>query len=421
MNLDFFIAKRIHFQKTKGEKRASSPAIKIAIAGIAVGLCAIILSVSIIIGFKNTIRDKIVGFASHIQITNLDAKSSYISLPIYADEELREELNSRPEIKHTEVFATKGGIIKGDSAFQGVVLKGVGDDFRWDFFEQNIVEGSTLNAKDSVGNKAIISKYIANKLHLSLGDNFLIYFIEQQDGEMKPPRVRKLHIQGIYNTDFENYDKMFVLTDLDLVQKLNGWSDKNLVSGIEILIDDFDDLDNVKDDLWIDMMSTTDKQGNTLYTQSIKEIEPAIFEWLGLLDMNVVIIIILTLAISAFTMISGLLIIIIERTNMIGVLKTLGARDDSIRRTFLYVSSFLVLKGMLIGNAVALAIIFAQRTFGIFKLDADTYYTAIVPMEINWWYILLLNVGTFLISILTMVGPSYVIAKISPAKSIRYE
>ena len=418
MNLEFFIAKRIHFQKQQGEKRASSPAIKIAIVGVAVGLCAIILSVSIIIGFKNTVRDKIVGFGSHIQVTNLETKSSYKSLPLYVDDELRSDLVSRPNIEYLSVYAEKGGIIKTDSAFQGVMLKGVGEDFRWNFFEQNIIEGSILTKGDSIQNRAIISKYIADKLHLEVGDDFLIYFVEPEE---ERPRVRKLEIQGIYRSDFENYDKMFVLTNLELVQKLNGWKDENMVSGIELLVDDFDNLDEIREDLFIDLMSKQDKLGSTLFTQSIKEVEPMIFEWLGLLDMNVVVIVVLMLAISAFTMISGLLIIILERTNMIGVLKTLGARDDSVRRTFLYVSSFLVLKGMLIGNVIALVIIFVQNEFGLIKLDPATYYTAEVPVDVNWLYILLLNVGTFLVSILTMVGPSYIIAKISPAKSIRYE
>lgn len=415
MNLELFIAKRIHFAKNRGEKRVSSPAIKIAIAGVAIGLAAMILSVSIVIGFKNEVRGKVVGFGSHIQITNFGNNSLYETAPICVDDALINKLQNINGIKHVEVFGTKPGIIKTDSAFQGIILKGIDQTYDWSFFKQNIVEGTILNTNDTTSTQqAIISQYVANKLNLKTGDSFICYFVEE------PIRVRKFTITGIYSTNFEDYDKMFVITNIDLIRKLNGW-ESDQVSGIELLVNDYDKLDEIKQNVFLDMMAYRDRNDNTLYTRSIKEMNPMIFSWLDLLDMNVWVIIILMLAISVFIMISGLLIIILERTNMIGMLKVLGARNYSIRKTFLYVSSFLILKGMLWGNIIALVILLAQKYLGLIPLDPNTYYVSQMPVDINIFYILLINIGTLAVSVLMMVGPSYLIAKISPAKSIRYE
>ncbi|WP_165042110.1 ABC transporter permease [Dysgonomonas sp. ZJ709] len=415
MNLELFIAKRIHFSSKEDQKRVSSPAIKIAIAGIAIGLAAIILAVSIVVGFKKEVRNKVVGFGSHIQITNFDNSTSYDTNPICVDQQLTDRLKNMNGIKHVETYATKPGIIKTDDAFQGVVLKGVGEDYDWDFFKQNIVEGSILNKEDTTSvNQTIISQNIADKLNLKVGDSFVTYFVQE------PIRARKFTISGIYSTNFEDYDKLFIITDIKLIQRLNEW-ESDQVSGIELLVNDYDKLDEIRQDVFLDMMPYRDRDDNTFFTRSIKDMNPMIFSWLDLLDMNVWVIIILMLAISIFTMISGLLIIILERTSMIGTLKTLGARNYSIRKTFLYVSSFLVLKGMFWGNIIAFIIMLGQKYFGFIKLDAETYYVSEMPVDINILYILLINIGTLAISMLMMVGPSYLIAKISPAKTIRYE
>ncbi|NDV78049.1 ABC transporter permease [Dysgonomonas sp. 511] len=415
MNLELFIAKRIHFGGSKDEKKASAPAIRIAIAGVAIGLAAMILALSIVIGFKKEVRNKVVGFGSHIQVTNLANSSSYETLPISISPELISTLQNIGGVKHVQQFSTKPGIIKTDSAFQGIILKGVGTDYDWDFFEYNMVEGSIINTSDTTNiNQAILSQNIANKLGLKTGDSFLCYFIGENI------RYRKFTITGIYSTNFEDYDKLFVVTDINLIRKLNDW-EENEASGMELLVDDFDNLDNIYQNTFLKMMTFRDEKGNTLLSRSIKELNPMIFSWLNLLDMNVVIIIILMFAISIFTMISGLLIIILERTNMIGMLKTLGARNYSIRKTFLYVSSFLIVKGMVIGNIIGLSILFIQKHFGILKLDPDKYYMTEVPVDINILYIVLINLGTLFFSMLMMIGPSYLIAKISPAKSIRFE
>lgn len=415
MNLELFIAKRIYFNRKKGEKRVSSPAIKIAIAGVAIGLAAMILSVSIVIGFKKEVRNKVIGFGSHLQITSLQDNGSYDYGYICVDSSFVDSLQHLNNVKHVERYANIPGIIKTDTDFQGIMMKGIGEDFDWDFFKQHLVEGSVFTPNDSTKYRAIISQYIADKLNLKLGENFTTYFIREKN--ISP---RKFKITGIYNTNFEDYDKLFVITDIGVVQRLYGW-ENDKISGLEILLDDFEKLDNVREELFFNMLGHQDRDGNTFYTRSIKEVRPDIFSWLQLLDMNVVVIILLMLIISVFTMTSGLLIIILENTNLIGMLKTMGAKNFSIRKTFLNVASFLVLKGMLWGNIIGISFIVIQKYFGLLSLDPETYYVSEVPVDINIGYIVLLNVGTLIVTVSTMVIPSLLISKISPARSIRFE
>ena len=415
MNTELFIAKRLYKGNQKDKKRVSTPAVSIAIAGIALGLVVMILSVSIVIGFKKEIRGKVIGFGSHIQVTSFDDNSSYELNPIALSDSLMNKLAANKDIRHVQPYIIKPGIIKTDENFQGIVLKGVDSSYDWDFFKKNMIEGDIINPDDTSGiNQAIISKSIANKLHLNLGDRFTTYFVQD------PVRARRFDITGIYQTNFEDYDKLYILTDMPLLTRLNDWED-DYASGLEVLVKDYNQLDKTTQNLFFDMASHRDKLGNTLYARSIKDINPIIFDWLNLLDMNVWIIIILMLVVSGFTMISGLLIIILERTNMIGILKAVGTRDFNIRKIFLYLSSFLILKGLAWGNIIALIVCFAQKYLHIIKLNPDVYYTAYVPVDINLWNILIINVGTLIVSLLMMIGPSYLIAKISPAKSIKFE
>lgn len=415
MNFELFIAKRIHFSKGDETKRASSPAIKIAVAGVAIGLAAMILALSIVVGFKSGVRNKVIGFGSHIQITNLANSSAYETYPVCVSPELRSELQELQGVRHVQTFSTKPGIIKTDDDFQGIVMKGVGEDYDWNFFRDNLIDGNLINPADTtVNNQVIISQNIARKLELKVGDSFLCYFVEEN------VRYRKFNITGIYSTHFEDYDKLFVITDINIIRNLNRWEEDE-VGGIEILINDFDKLDEVQEEVFLKMINYRDREDNTFLARSIKEMNPVIFNWLELLDMNVIVIMVLMFAISIFTMISGLLIIILERTNMIGMLKTLGARDYSVRKVFLYVSSFLIIRGMLFGNLIAISIILIQDKFGIIKLDPSTYYVSEMPVDINILYILLINIATLVLSILAMVAPSYIIARISPAKSLRFE
>lgn len=415
MNTELFIAKRIYKGDKKNEKRVSSPAIKIAISGIALGLAVMIVAVCIIIGFKKEIREKVAGFEAHIQITAFDNNVSYEYSPIAFSDTLARKLLSHPEIRHIQGFISKAGIIKTDTDFQGIVLKGIGDDYDWSFFKKNLIEGKVFTANDtSTSNPAIISKTIADKLRLKLGDSFTTYFVQD------PIRARRFKITGIYQTNFEDYDKLYVITKKDIPAKLNDWDD-DMVSGIEVLINDFNKLDEVAQDLFFEMSRYQDRLGNALYVRSIKDINPMIFNWLSLLDMNVWVIIILMIVVSGFTMISGLLIIILERTNMIGILKAMGARDFSIRKVFLYLSAFLIGQGMIWGNVFGLLLCFIQKTFHIIKLNPSIYYLSAVPIDMNVLYLILLNLGTLIVSLLMMIGPSYLVAKITPAKSIQFE
>jgi lipoprotein-releasing system permease protein len=415
MSTELFIARRIYRGDKQNDKRVSSPAIRIAITGIALGLAVMLVAVCIIVGFKKEVRAKVVGFGSHIQVTAFDSNNSYEQTPIAFSDTLASILTSNNAISHIQEYITKPGIIKTDDDFMGVVLKGVTERYDWAFFRKNMVEGEVIQPGDTTtGNRAILSREIADKLQLKMGDSFTCYFVQE------PVRARRFTIAGIYETNFEEYDKLYVITEKEVLASLNGW-EKDMVSGIELLVKDYDNLDRTTQDLFFTLASHSDRFGNNLYTRSIKDINPMIFNWLNLLDMNVWVIIILMLVVSGFTMISGLLIIILERTNMIGMLKSMGARDFSIRKVFLYLSAFLIGQGMLWGNLIALLFCFLQDRFQLLKLDPATYYLSSVPVDLNLLYILLLNAGTLLVTLLMMVGPSYLVARITPARSIRFE
>lgn len=414
MNLEYFIAKRIHFEK-KGEKNVSRPAVRIATIGIAVGVAVMLIAIAVVIGFKQEIRNKTIGFGSHIQITNFDNNNSYEMQPIRMSDTLQNQLKAIPNVKHIQRFVTKPGIIKTENDFQGMILKGVGPEFDWSFFKSNLLEGDILNLNDSTPvNEAIISKSIADMMGLKLGDSFLTYFLQDQI------RARKFTVKGIYSTNFADYDKLFVITDIRIAQRLNGW-DQEYFSGMEILITDFNYLDGVSDQVYALAANRFDAEGNGYFIQTIRQLNPQIFSWLDLLDMNVWVILLLMLAVAGFNMISGLLILILEKTNMIGILKSYGAGNWSIRKIFLYESIFLIGKGMLWGNIIGLLICFVQYQFKIIPLDPVSYYTSTVPITFNWLYIVLLNAGTLIVSVLMLIGPSYLITKISPAAIMRYE
>ena len=414
MNLELFIAKRIHFSHEEGRK-ATPPVIRIAIIGIALGLAVMILSVAIVIGFKHEIRNKVIGFGSHIQISNFDNNSSYESTPIAVSDTLINELSQFTGIRHIEKYSTKPGILKTETDFQGIVLKGVDANYDWTFFKNNLVEGDTLTFdKKKTSTDVIISRYLAHLLKLKTGDSFLTYFVQDN------VRARKFHVAGIYETGFMDYDKIFVIADIRQIHRLNGW-EADQVSGLEMLVDNYDHLDEITEDLYFQMAERKDRNGNQYYTRSIKEMNPMIFDWLEVQDINVVIILFLILAVAGFTMISGLLIIILERTNMIGILKTMGESNRSIRKIFLYISFFLIGKGMLWGNVIGIGICLMQSHFKIVSLDPSIYYLDAVPIELTIPSILLLNAGTLAASMLMMLIPSYLITKIDPAKSIRFE
>ena len=415
MHFPLFIAKRLYSEQ--GDKRkVSRPAIHIATAGVAIGLAVMIISVCVVLGFKHTIRDKVIGFGSHIQVADFLTLQQMEQYPIVIDDSMIDVLKHIPDVAHVQRFAMKEGILKTDSDFLGVAFKGVGPEFDSTFIHNNMVEGSIPHFSDSVShNQILISQLMADKLHLKSGQRIFAYFFDNNG-----VRTRRFTIAGIYQTNLKKYDETIVFTDLYTAVKLNGW-ESDQASGAELSVNNFDNLDMVESRVISKVKGTVDHYGETYSSATIKELNPQIFQWLGLMDLNVWIILALMLIVAGVTMISGLLIIILERTSMIGILKALGARNKTIRHTFMWFAVFIIGKGMLIGNVLSLGLLALQQAFGIIKLDAQTYYVSTVPVEINALYIVALNVATLLISVFMLVAPSYLISHIHPAKSMRYE
>ena len=415
MHFPLFIAKRLYSEQ--GDKRkVSRPAIHIATAGVAIGLAVMIISVCVVLGFKHTIRDKVIGFGSHIQVADFLTLQQMEQYPIVIDDSMIDVLKHIPDVAHVQRFAMKEGILKTDSDFLGVAFKGVGPDFDSTFIHNNMVEGSIPPFSDSVShNKILVSQLMADKLHLKSGQRIFAYFFDNNG-----VRTRRFTIAGIYQTNLKKYDETIVFTDLYTAVKLNGW-ESDQASGAELSLNNFDNLDMVESRVISKVKGTVDHYGETYSSATIKELNPQIFQWLDLMDLNVWIILALMLIVAGVTMISGLLIIILERTSMIGILKALGARNKTIRHTFMWFAVFIIGKGMLIGNILSLGLLALQQAFGIIKLDAQTYYVSTVPVEINALYIVALNVATLLISVFMLVAPSYLISHIHPAKSMRYE
>ena len=415
MNFPLFTAKRLY--SDQGDKRkVSRPAIHIATAGVAIGLAVMIVSVCVVLGFKHTIRDKVIGFGSHIQVADFLTLQQTEQYPVVMNDSMVSVLKKVPGVKHVQRYAIKEGILKTDSDFLGVAFKGVGPDFDSTFIHQNMVEGSIPHFSDKASqNKILVSKLMADKLHLKTGQRIFAYFIDNNG-----VRTRRFTINGIYETNLKKYDEVMCYTDLYTAVKLNGW-ESDQASGAELTVNDFEKLNDSEDYIINKVNRTTDHYGETYSSATIKELNPQIFQWLSLMDLNVWIILGLMLIVAGVTMISGLLIIILERTSMIGVLKALGARNRTIRHTFLWFAVFIIGKGMLLGNIIALAILTLQNLTGLVKLDAQTYYVSTVPVEFNWLAIVALNAATLLISIFMLVAPSYLISHIHPAKSMRYE
>ena len=414
MNLPFFIAKRIY--SDQGDKRkVSRPAIRIATLGVGIGLAVMIVTVCVVLGFQHTIRDKVIGFGSHIQVQNIMAFSSIDRYPVCIDDSMMSVMKNFKGVKHVERYAITQGILKTDEDFLGVLFKGVGPEYDMTFLKQHLIEGEMPQFSDTTStNKILISKLIADKLQLKAGERIYAYFIDDN------VRTRRFTISGIYQTNMTRFDESLCFTDIYTACKLNGW-EEDQVSGAEILVEDFEQLQGTDDEVIAKVNRTTDKYLNTYSSQTIYEAYPQVFTWLELLDINVWIILALMVCVAGFTMISGLLIIILERTQMIGVLKALGARNKTIRHTFLWFAAFIIGQGILLGNIIGLGIVLLQKSTGIFTLDAQTYYVSEVPMELNIPLILLLNIATLIISIFVLIAPSYLISHIHPAKSMRYE
>ena len=414
MNLSYFIAHRL----IKGRREGTSfsrPINVIAIIGIAMGLAVMILAVSILTGFKKEIREKVVGFGSHIQIMNFDSNISFETTPISENQEFVSRIKHIPGIKHLEVFATKAGIIKTEEDTQGVILKGIGSDFDWSYFSSNMIDGSVFTVNDTGRtDKVIISKKISDMLRLRTGDSFVMYFVQ------KPIRMRKFTICGIYETSLEEFDKIYVFCDIGHIKRLNGWEDDQ-VSGFEIFIDDFDELDAMTMAVRDAIGYKITEEESKFKVTNIRIKYPQIFDWLNFQDINVIIIILLMLIVAGFNMISGLLILILEKTNMIGILKALGSEDTTIRKVFLYQAAYLIGKGLLWGNLIGIGLAFFQLKTGLITLDPSSYYIKTVPVNLELAHILFLNAGTMIAIIIMLLVPSQLISRITPVKAIRYD
>ncbi len=414
MSLPFFLAFRL-YRGTSGSHRASRPAVLIAKTGIAIGLAVMLVAVSVVVGFKGEVREKIVGFGGHVQVTNLQQMQPTEPLPIGVDGALVEELAALPGVEHVQRFSLKPGLVKTADAFQGVVLKGIGQDYDTDFWRWHLVEGEFPAFGDSASSgRVVISQVLADRLQLETGDKLDTYYIENE------VRVRRLTVAGIYETHFAEYDNLFLFTDLYTVNRLNRY-ESDQAGGLELLLKDYGALDAVTWDAGTLLEGREDRYGARYAAHSVEQLNPALFAWLDILDVDIWVILVLMMGVAGFTIISGLLILIIERTAMIGTLKSLGADNGTVRRVFLWLSVFLIGRGMVWGNVIGLGLCLLQWLTGIFALDAGTYYMDRVPVAFNGWYILALNIGTLLASVLMLVGPSCLIARIQPADSMRYE
>ena len=415
MNFPLFIAKRIYFTDSDRHE-VSRPAIRIATIGVAIGLAVMIITVSVIFGFKHTVRDKVVGFGSHIQITNFVTQQTAIPAPIVVSDTLMRQLKKIPNVKHIECYTMTQGILKTDSDFLGVAFKGVGEDYDLTFIRQNLQEGEipTFSGTKS-SNKLLISRKMADKLHLKVGTKIYAYFIAYDD-----VRARRFTICGIYQSNMKQFDDVLCITDLHTTCRLNEW-EKEQYTSAEILVNDFEKIDETNDHIAHLLKNHVDRHGETLASQTIYEAYPQIFSWLSLLDINVWIILALMICVAGFTMISGLLIIILERTQMIGILKAIGARNDTVRHTFLWFAAFIISQGLLIGDVIGVGLVVLQQQFGFIHLDPASYYVETAPMELNIPIIVALNIATLLISVLVLIAPSYLVSHIRPAKAMQFD
>ena len=410
MNYELFIAKRIIAGK-KYKNSISSPIIKIAITAIALGIIIMLIAVATGSGLQYKIRDKMAGFKGHIQIVNYDNNNSDVSTtPILKNQNFYPEFKGISGIKNVQVFANKVGILRTDTDFEGIVFKGVSSDYDWTFFKEYLIEGTLPNFNKARTKGVLLSETIVNRLQLKLNDTINATFVKTASSKI--PSNRKYTIVGIYNSGFAQFDKNMMIGDIREVQNLNKWSE-NEVGGFEVLLDEFDAIAQKENEI-------NSEIGITLNSKSITETYPNVFDWIKLFDNNVWFIIAIMIFIAGINMITALLVLILERVQMVGILKALGSNNTSIRKVFLYNASYLILKGLFWGNIIGLTIIFIQYYFKIITLNPDTYYVTTMPVYISFWAILLLNIGTLLLCFLMLIIPSYIITKIDPSKSIKF-
>lgn len=411
MNFEFFIARRIIASKDY-KSSISAPIIKIAISAIAIGIIMMLISIATGVGLQKKIREKVSAFNGDIIITNFDTNFSNDSQnPISKNQPFYPKFETVQGIKHVQVSVSKGGVIRTETDFEGIVVKGVGDDYNWEYFEDYLTEGSLPDYKDELNEDILISEYLANRLHLKLGDKVTTFFLN--DEVSKTPRSRGFVIVGIYNSGFQQFDEQFIIADIRHIQRLNKWEDDQ-IGAFEVFVNDFDEIVPVGNAVY-------QETGSTLDTQTIRDKYSSIFEWLDLFDFNILAIIGIMILVAGINMITALLVLILERTQMIGILKAMGSNDGSVRKIFLYNAMYLIGVGLFWGNLIGIGLLLLQKYGKIFPLDPNTYYVSEAPVYLSLDYVLILNAGTFLLCLLMLLIPSFIISKISPVKAIRFE
>ncbi|MCW4469429.1 FtsX-like permease family protein [Flavobacterium sp. MFBS3-15] len=411
MNLEYFIARRLVSAKSH-KSSISAPIIKIAIIAIAIGITMMVVAVATGRGLQDKIREKVSAFNGHVIISAFDDNQSEVSVePLSIKQDFYPKFNGVEGIEHIQAVASKAGIIRTEKAFDGIVFKGVGREYKWDILDEYIIDGKKPNLNAALNNEVILSEYLANRLELKVGDEFNTYFMKE--GGNGIPNLRRFKLVGIYNSGFQEFDAVYVIGDIRHVQRINKWRNGE-VGSFEVFIDDFDEIDQKGREIH-------DAVPPTLEARTIRQKYYNIFEWLTLFDVNIMVIIIIMVVVATINMVVALLVLILERTQMVGMLKALGANNWSVRKIFLYNAAYLIVKGLLWGNGISLGLILIQKYFGVITLPPENYYVSVAPVTIDVPAILLINIGTIVVCVTLLLIPSYIITKISPVKALRFD
>ena len=411
MNLEYFIAKRLITAKDY-KSSISAPIIKIAISAIAIGMIMMIISVATGIGLQQKIREKVSAFNGHIIISNYDNNQSEVTLvPISKKQDFYPKFTAVPDVDHIQAIASKAGIIRTETAFEGIIFKGVGDDYKWDNIKEYLVSGKLPDYSKNVNQEVVISQFLANRLNLKVGDQFNTFFIKEN--QIQLPNIRRFKIVGVFNSGFQEFDATYIVGDIRHMQRINKWAPDE-IGAFEVFVNDFNTIEAIGEQVYA-------KTASTLDSKTIIEKYSYIFEWLQLFDFNIVVILAVMILVATINMVVALLVLILERTQMIGILKALGANNWSVRKIFLYNAFYLIIRGLFWGNIIGISLLLIQQQFGIVQLTPENYYVNQAPVYLNWGYILLLNLMTVTVCFLVLLIPSYIITKISPVKAIRFD
>ncbi|MND71829.1 Lipoprotein-releasing system transmembrane protein LolE [compost metagenome] len=411
MNLEYFIAKRLITAKDY-KSSISAPIIKIAISAIAIGMIMMIVSVATGIGLQQKIREKVSAFNGHIIISNYDNNQSEVTLvPISKNQDFYPKFTLVSGISHVQAIASKAGIIRTETAFEGIIFKGVGEDYQWNNIKEYLVSGQLPNLSQGVNSEVLISQFLANRLNLKVGDSFNTFFIKEDQNQL--PNIRRFKITGVFNSGFQEFDATYIIGDIRHIQRINKWSPDE-VGAFEVFVSDFDNIKSKGEEVY-------EQTSSTLDTKTIIDKYSYIFEWLQLFDFNIIVILVVMILVATINMVVALLVLILERTQMIGILKALGASNWSVRKIFLYNAFYLIVRGLFWGNLIGISLLLIQQYFGVIKLNPENYYVNQAPVYFNIGYIMLLNLLTVVVCFLVLLVPSYIITKISPVKAIRYD